>query len=319
VSKRGRDGSATQGDVDGSDAVGDGFCRETLDIVDAVDYCRREFAEYIDPDSASVYGTSAGGIDVLACVVHFPDYFRCAVAMYGPHPDVWGLVDVLRSDAPIYELAGPNSPPAIVESGRSERELTAGDIVRDVGGLPEECPDRWLARDLSRYGVNNPYTPTYFLWDEEDGFAGKPGFKASLQRYLDDQRVHGYVNSEAIESHIGDPQRFLHWTESDQRLFYHRFIPALLSGTIPKPVLSNFGHLMIPGYVRTKPFTVWLGRGDDAVARLEYELRGTGGIFRFRRLSHDPNTRGRLILHRDTGDKEFEFGLDDTVHIPEHD
>lgn len=298
VSKRGRDGSAGHGDA---------WCRETFDIVDALDHCGRELAAHLDLGNVAIIGQSAGGMDAAACVVRFPDTFRCAVDIAGTL-DVASLVRAVGAEHRI-ENAGASAE-TYQQANRALYRL----FCRDLGGAPDEVPDRVLARDLGGCGVNNPYTKTFFVWDEQDG--GAALYEPGTRRYLADAARHGYCNSELLVSRVGDPIRYFHWIHPDQTILRHRFLPQLLGGTFPAPVLSPAGRLVVPGFVRTKRFTVWLGAGDDAVARLEYQLAGDGGTFRFRRLSSDPRARGRLTVHCANGTgRTVEFGLDETVEL----
>jgi pimeloyl-ACP methyl ester carboxylesterase len=309
VSKRGRDGSAGPGDVWG---------RETLDILDALHYCFREYADYLDPTNVTVIGQSGGGIDAMACGVRFPDAFRCVVSVAGP-PDPgalirWGSADSgngARSPSLDAIASGENS--FLEEMAEDARHFYAL-LRRDAGGHPDEAPDHYVARDLSRCGINNPYSQTFFVWDEQD--PGAKLYQEGIDRYVEDQRRLGYANARTLVVKPGDPIRFFHWIHPDQWWFvYHRCVPHLLSGSFPEPVLAPYGRMRIPGFVRTKRFTVWLGRGDDAAALLEYDLRGSGGIFRFRRLTRDAGVRGRLILHQPGEDREIGFRLDETVIV----
>jgi len=67
VSKRGRDGSA---------GVGDSWCKEIFDIIYAVEFVKKEYAEYVDPTNVNIWGYSGGSLGSMAAAVRFPDYFR---------------------------------------------------------------------------------------------------------------------------------------------------------------------------------------------------------------------------------------------------
>jgi hypothetical protein len=112
------------------------------------------------------------------------------------------------------------------------------------------------------------------------------------------------------------------------------FVPHILHGDYPPPVLSDAGTLNVLGYVKTHRFFVWLGAGNDAGARLDYTLAGRDNSFRFQRLSRDASVKGKLVfpnphayaykvtvnedtITEKTTDREIRvpFGLNDSVRI----
>lgn len=144
----------------------------------------------------------------------------------------------------------------------------------------------------------------------------------------------GYTNVHMHYSKRGDAVRYLHWITPDNATAQRFFIPQILAETYPPPVLADAGRLIVLGFVKTQRFLVWLGQGDDAVARLDYQLSFKRNEFRFRRLSHDKNVRGKLFLpnedkkiwtvkvnrkvvmsDEDASEITVDFGLDDVVVI----
>src|SRR5262249_14077795 len=74
VSKRGRDGSAGEGDS---------WAKETFDIIDAVEYVKEHYSVKVDPANVNIWGYSGGDIDSAAAAVRFPDYFRSVAPFFG--------------------------------------------------------------------------------------------------------------------------------------------------------------------------------------------------------------------------------------------
>jgi hypothetical protein len=172
-------------------------------------------------------------------------------------------------------------------------------IVRGLGGMPDRVPDRTLARDNILGVGNNPYSQIHLYWDEQDGQV--PSITERNLAYAEQARELGYDNVRAHYSKRGDPLRYIHWVSPDNTVPQQFFVPRILAGTQPAPVLADAGRLTVLGYVKTRRFFVWLGQGDDAVARLDYQLGPGRAEFRFRRLSSDPAARGRLTLPNPDG------------------
>ncbi|MCX7974100.1 MAG: prolyl oligopeptidase family serine peptidase [Candidatus Aminicenantes bacterium] len=278
VSKRGRDGSAGKGD---------GFGKEIYDIYDAVEYVKNNYAPYIDSENINITGGSGGGMDTFAAIVHFPDYFRVAAPFVAP-PD---LDHWFREPEPTIKI--------LEQMAKSLGGQYAGSwslfsqIIEGIGGLPSQVPDKYLARNWVLGAINNPYTLIHVFWDAEDGAA--PSITIRSQAYLEETKKFGFTNIHLHFSQRGDKLRFLHWGVADNFFVWHHFLPVIMSRSHPAPILAEAGRMVVLGFVKTKKFLIWLGEGDDAVARVDYSLSSHGATFNFRRLSSDPNKRGKLI------------------------
>jgi len=299
VSKRGRDGSAGKGD---------GFGKEIYDIYDAVEYVKANYAAYIDPDNINITGGSGGGMDTFAAIVHFPDYFRVAAPFVAP-PD---LEHWFRQLEPTIKL--------LEQYAKSFGGQYAGSwslfyqTIEGIGGLPSQVPDSYLARNWVLGAINNPYTLIHVFWDDEDG--ASPSITQRSFAYLEETKKLGFTNVHLHYSKRGDKLRFLHWGVPDNSFVWHYFLPAILSRSHPVPVLADAGRLVVLGFVKTKKFLIWLGEGNDAVARLDYSLSSQGASFAFRRLSRDQNKKGRLI-YENPGMETFKVMVDDKIVIEE--
>lgn len=287
VSKRGRDGSAGQPDA---------WCKETADIVDALDHCEAQYGKYLDPTNVTVRGGSGGGIDSISLLVRYPDRFRYVIPFFG-YADLSQMIDEVF----------PEGGAAQQDDGRTSEDdpRTAGAIyaVRRFGydsgyGRPD-YDDRQLTRLLTLGAENNPYAQVLFAWDEDDPMSPKMDewfevFRAAAERT-------GAKNVRLHRSKRGDLVRYPHWLASDNDAFDRFYVPAILSKTVPAPVLAPTGFLTVLGFLKTRPFEIVLGDGDNACARLDYETGLGGGRFRFRRLSRAPETTGLLRFRNPRG------------------
>ncbi|MFC2164084.1 alpha/beta hydrolase family protein [Acidobacteriota bacterium] len=318
-SQRGRDNSAGECDV---------FGREIYDIYDAVEYAKKHYGEYLDPTNINITGGSAGGMASISAVVHFPDYFRMSIPYYGSAD----TGDWLRQEG----MFGKTHEEWLEEKrkqGWPEGSLALfNHIIRGIGGMPDEVPDKLMTRNKVLGAMNCPYTEVHMIWDQQDGVA--PSITKRNHAFQEKAREMGLTNVHIHYSERGDPIRYLHWITPDNTTAQRFFIPKILAGTVPPPVLADAGRMVVLGFLKTKRFLVWLGEGDDAVARLDYQMSPRHYEFRFRRLSNDKVKTGKVIIPNSNKDLwdikinhqtvkknvnepeiEVQFGLDDVVVI----
>jgi len=272
VSKRGRDGSAGHGDA---------FGKEIFDIYDAVEFVKRDYAPFIDPTNINIRGGSGGGMDTLATVVHFPDYFRIAAPYVGP-PDLDHWIRQIEPKLDIMKQFAEGSWSLF------------SNIFRDIGGKPADVPDRYLVRNWVLGAINNPYTQIHIFWDEEDGAA--PSITERSQAFQEEAQKYGLTNVYLHFSRRGDKVRYLHWGVPDHNFASHYFLPQILSKSHPAPLLADSGRLVILGFLKTNRFFIQLGEGNDAVAQVDYSLSSDLSTFNFRRRSSDPTKKGQLVF-----------------------
>ena len=286
-SLRGRDGSAGEPDM---------FVKEIFDIYDAVEFVKRNYADYVDPTNVNITGGSGGGMASIAAAVRFPDYFRYSLPFFGV-PDTGHWLAGLGMTG---GLTFQQWRSAVLAQGWPDGSVALfSNIVRGLGGMPDEVPDKVMVRNTILGAVNNRQAQIHLFWDEQDGQV--PSITERNHAYAAAARELGHDNVHLHYSKRGDPARYIHWVSPDNTAAQQSFIPAMLAGTTPAPVLADAGRMVVLGYLKTKRFLAWLGSGDDAVARLDYQLAGNRAEFRFRRLSADPSRRGRLVLPNPTG------------------
>ena len=284
VSKRARDGSA---------GANDSWAVETFDIIDAIEVVKREYAAQVDPTNVNIWGYSGGCIDAVAAAVRFPDYFRLVAPYFGQleWTKTWGSIPKERRR----------------QHAAKGEQVKGNNIVDGIGGFPDEVPDRYLARDLLLGVINNPYSRFHFFLDSED--PSGPLLQEHFKTYLAKSQALGRRNVELHLSKPGDVYRWHHaypgsWDElgnPDLMAAEAAYLSHILNRDYPEPVLADGGRMNVLGYLKTKEFFVWLGKGDDAVAELDYALTGPVNTFAFRRLSSNPSVRGRLTVPNPAG------------------
>jgi hypothetical protein len=203
-------------------------------------------------------------------------------------------------------------------------------IIDELGAMPDDVPDKIMVRDNVVGAINNPYTEIHAFWDEQDGAA--PSITIQSDAYAEAARKLGYQNVHLHYTKRGDPFRYLHWVTPDGARAQIFYLPRILAGSNPPPLLADAGRMVVLGYLKTKRFMIWLGAGDDAVARVDYQLSPAENSFRFRRLSRNASVRGKLhfpneegsawqievnhkVVRNDVRDREIlvDIGLDDVV------
>lgn len=301
VSKRGRDGSA---------GVGDSWCKEIFDIIDAVEYVKKEYAEYVDPTNVNIWGYSGGSYDSISAAFRFSDYFRsisCFFSQLQWNRDFSG--EMGENKRKIFKMMNYDDWVVYNEAfqeqfhdkyrGRPDSNVLQGYLImRGIGGWPEQVPDNYMARNNLLAVVNNPYSKIHLFLDKSD-----MSCQWDFDEYYKRSRELGYTNVELHRTKRGDKFRYHHahpgsYSElgNPDLLEAERFfIPYILSGSYPEPILADRGKLIVLGYIKTKRFFIWLGNGTDAVAELDYELHPLESIFRFKRLSQNKKAKGRLI------------------------
>lgn len=241
---------------------------EIMDIYDAIACVQNSFGNWIDPVNVNIVGYSGGGGNVFSCVTKFPDFFRSANAFFG------------ISDYAHWYKHLPQYVPQ---------------LAADIGGSPDDVPDRFMARNSLLGVVNNPYTAIQLFHDEEEQSC-PPYFNTEYKRIADALR---YDNVILHESRVGDERRWIHGYPrkgSDVIKAEDFFVPGILAGTYPKPVLREKGKLVIAGYLKTRLFTIWLGDGQNTVAECNHIFSEQERKFAFRMLTSDASVRGTLTV-----------------------
>ncbi|MFQ6097376.1 MAG: prolyl oligopeptidase family serine peptidase [Armatimonadota bacterium] len=247
---RGRDDSAGEPDF---------FGRECHDVWDVIGAVRARFGQAIAPEHVSIVGYSAGGVAALTCAVRFPDLFGVVAAFFAPGPGA------LRRRLEAYR----RDPRAVEGEGRAKL-LEA--ILGVMGGVPDDVPGPYAARDVLAAAGNLRHAPRVLLFhDAEDPVVPVAESEAL---YAEARRL-GLRNVSLWRSEPGDGRRWHHGLPVDRpdlMAAEEKFAPAIAAKKWPAPELPHWGELIVPGYIKTREFAVWLGDGMSACATLRYEV-----------------------------------------------
>ncbi len=244
---------------------------DVMDIYDAVQFCLRRFADQIDASNLNVMGYSGGGGNTFACFVRFPDLFRVAASFFGI-PDY----------AAFYRL-----------KGRPDCNRVMGETL---GGPPHRLPAVYAARNATRAARNNHQTRLHIFWDEAE--TACPGS-------MDEDFVRAaHRNCIAHRSRKRDRIRWHHGYTTDWPELIKAediFVPEILQRRVPEPRLPRAGKLVVPGYVVTRQFQIWVqpsGRrellGQSGVAEVNYKLDGVSAEFQIQSITQNHEAR---IIH----------------------
>lgn len=278
VAMRGRSGSA---------GVRDDGGLEIYDIYDAVEAVKAQYADRVDPTTVYITGYSGGGGNVMSALTKFPDYFRVGAAFYG-------ISDYGYDAKNGFWGTSPGDQPQ---------------LTFDIGDRASEDPavqDRYMARASNLASRNNSYSEIHlFVNDNEDrcapihdtsycdnavAVATSPGEFNNIHVHVGNNAKPEYIDFNANGQN--DPNERQDWPhgipDSDQQHAAEAwFLPRLLDGRIARPQLKSGGKLFVAGFVKTRPFTCWLGDGQNAAALLTYSLAADRKEFALSLLSHD--------------------------------
>lgn len=268
---------------------------EVADIHDAVQHVLRTYADQIDPDNLNIAGWSGGGGSAYMATVKMPELFRSAQAFYG------------ISD---YEYLARSS------------ENWMRQVSQSVGQTPVEAPHRYLARNAIHAVGNNRCTHFQIFWDDEETLCPK---EMNLM-YLKKAEELGLSNIVGRPSAAGDQGRWFHGKEIHPEIARAMYEPQIRSGAFPAARLPNHGTLIVPGFLITSHFTVCLGTGENALARVDYRWDEDEVSFKL----HDPKAdngakawarfplQEQKTLHQAWVNDERHMGIIRRVEDPDH-
>lgn len=261
---------------DGSDGVRDSGGIEVYDILDAVEEVKDRYGDLVNGTNVHVTGYSGGGGNVMSCLTKFPDTFRVGSSFFG-------MSDYGFDSNDGWWFLGSSS---------SHRSIMTTDIGNRASGAPGVL-DRYLARDSALAAINNPYSEIHLFHNYNETTCPPPnhwnykGFAlagASKVGEFSNITVHegglgAYVDFNG--NGVNDPNELQSWphsfpTADAQHAAESHYLDRLLAGLIPEPVLSAADELFVAGYVVTRPFSAWVGDGQDGAIGLEFEVSGSG-------------------------------------------
>ena len=281
---------------DGCDGVRDSGGVEIHDIYDAVEVVKARFPAYVDPTNVHITGYSGGGGNVMSALTKFPDYFRLGSAYFGMSD--YGY-DTLNG----WYFNGAAS---------SHRAQLRTDIGDPTSGNPAVV-DRYMARASNLASRNNPYSEIH-LFDNYNETTCPPVNHSSYRNNavaaadaageFDNITVHvgGYGQYVDFNNNgINESNELQYWPHSfpsanQQHAAESWYLDRLLAGGIPQPVLNAADELYVAGYIKTTPFDLWLGDGQNAAAELAYSLSTDLKRFELNILTSDSSVTGELTV-----------------------
>ncbi|MBL7186489.1 MAG: prolyl oligopeptidase family serine peptidase [Phycisphaerae bacterium] len=287
---------------DGSDGVRDSGGLEIYDIYDAVEYVKLEYAEFVDPNNVHITGYSGGGGNTMSALTKFPDYFRAGAAFFG-------MSDYGYDPINGWYFNGASS---------GHQALMRADIGDPTQGIPD-VEDKYAARASNLASKNNPYSEIHLFVNQNETtcpminditYLDNAIASASFDGEFDNITVHigGLGEYEDFNLNgIYEANELQSWPHGDpianvQHAAEAWYLDRVLTGQIPQPVLNPSDELYVAGYVKTKPFSLWLGNGDNAAAQLNYNLASDRKEFVINILTN--NKAIESIITVDTSDME---------------
>lgn len=287
---------------DGSDGSRDSGGLEIYDIYDAVEHIKSApfFSGKVDPTNVHISGYSGGGGNVMSALTKFPDYFNLGASFFG-------MSDYGFDPQNGWYFNGANV-------GGNRTPILDADVGNPTLGDPLVL-DKYHARASNLASHNNPYSEIHlFVNDDETisppvnslSYRANAVSHATFSGEFDNIQVHlGKSdnslwidrNGNAIKESV-EIQNWPHGLSSDiQDRGEAWYIDRLLNREIPQPVLNTSDILFVAGYVRTKPFQLFLGDGQNAAGELAYELSPREMKFHLQIASLDSEIKGKLTLY----------------------
>ena len=246
---------------------------EVHDIRDAVIEARRRLGDRLEA-GADILGYSGGGTSALLAAIRFPGLFERVVAFFP-------IVDFAAQEAHLRRLGrGPLAQ------------------LHDWLGRPEEQPGRFAARRLLEALDNLRGTPTLILGDSADEIC-----PVTQLRELE-QRATAVPSVEVRISKPGDPVRWHHGTPDEDTPLDVARLRRREDATPPRQEPQRW---VVPGYLVTPELEVWLGDGQQGLARCELRRDGDAVVVRLDAIDVPAGLKGRVRV-RDAGGQWHERG-----------
>lgn len=218
------------------------------DIVDAARAALERWPEETDAKRVSVLGYSGGGGNAISCAVRFPDVFSTCISFFG-----------------------------ISDYAEWHRSRSRADMIRRLeaalGGTPEAVPDQYAARNANAAAGNVVSGRVHLFWDVEERNCPPK----MVEEFV---RNHHLAGGNRVEAHIsrpGDTARWRHGYRSaidDLAKADAVFLPSVTRAVEGGLDLPKRGRLVVPGYLVTRRFSVWVEDGTRGAVTVDYDQRG---------------------------------------------
>jgi hypothetical protein len=240
----------------GSEGAPDDSAWELQDIVDAISIVGGQFPAEADTGNVNVTGYSGGGGNTFGLMSKFPDTFRLAAAFFG-----------------MADYGYDRTYGWYVYGGQGYQSI----LRERIGGSPYSVPDRYMARSSLLAVRNNRYTTFQMYVDSQE--ATCPAYNDTT--YLRIAGDLGLTNVTLNMSNPSSPHRWTHGYPSDWPdlvAAFDYFVPGILAGTWPVPVIDRAGDQTVIGYISTRPYELILSDGKSEVADLTYDVSGDAAM-----------------------------------------
>jgi pimeloyl-ACP methyl ester carboxylesterase len=234
---------------DGASGSPNGSGTELFDIIDAVEYLKANFANYVDPNNLNISGYSGGGGNVLGLAAKFPDYFNVLVSHFGISDYGYDAESSWWYRSPHYQKT----------------------LEQFIGHTPATNLYPYYSR-AHQYGIGKNLSGSFLFMfhDREDNnVQAVQSEMVSNQMNFNDRK--NYLLS---ITNAADTPRWIHEIPyADQPVKWTREIwgPAILNRSYPQWMVSEKGEMLVQGYLITKRFEIWLGDGMHHVSKLSYD------------------------------------------------
>lgn len=248
---------------------------EIMDIYDSIRAAIAKYGDKVDASRISIIGYSNGGGNVFSVMVRFPYLFRGGLALFG-------ITDYGKW----------------ASSGHFTKEVTNA-----VGGIPEQVPDKYLVRNAVLAAGNLRGARFHIAYDEKETTCPVSMDEA----FVEAAKKNGYNNIFVHVSKITDINRWFHGyndTKNNLSPIEDVFMDDIEKNPLPPPQMGPAGEFVVPGFIVTPCFTCVVGRGDDAVANVNYQFTEKSVKFTFTPISSDKNAGARITLPQNTPHKE---------------
>ncbi|MBE6948033.1 MAG: hypothetical protein E7454_07295 [Ruminococcaceae bacterium] len=228
-----------------SDGEADCNGYELYDVIDAVEYVKKQYAAYVLDENVVYYsGGSGGGGNGYEILNKFPDYFAAATVMCG-----------------ISDYAKWYEDDCVIGEFRDELDVW-------IGCAPDQNLMAYQSRS-GMHGLRNLHTPLYIAHGNQDARVQI----CQAHRYLEEAERIGKRNliSYFEMDGVGGSDHFDNATQEQMEELYCREEAHQEAYRTPV-TLPEQGSLIVHGYLVTKQFEVYLD-SVDKVAELAYDLR----------------------------------------------
>lgn len=223
--------------------------RELHDIVDAVEYVKANYGDFVDPTNVNVSGYSGGGGNVFGLAAKFPDYFNVLVSHFGISDYGYDAVNSWYATNP-------------------ERQAS---LAQFIGFTPTTNLGAYRSR-AHHLGAGKNFAGGFLFMFHDDADTNVPSRQSVSVG--DQMTANSRTNFDLNVSVPSDPIRWIHASpDPNQPVRFSRDIwgPDILAKTYPQWTIAASGTALICGYLKTKLFEIWLDGGKTEVADLTYD------------------------------------------------